>query len=460
MAHILSDDLLYAIFLHSLPSTFLFTKTGLSSKVWADPPPPPFSFSLVCRSWRNVVLSRPKLWSDMNIVSTFKATEEHHNSAIERIIKQWLTNSREAPLQIHLNIQGDRLGHTANLLLPLLLNEAHRWRAFGMYIVVSVPLDPEMFTLQCLPPLTSLSLDIWSSSFPLGRVDLSGFISNTDSNLEYLSMGLSTSVILPPNRHALRLPNLRSLHYRIKNGTGDLVCILFACPNLEELEIKILERTLTTTNLMPNSIHLPRLLSLTMEISSRLSANYLLGTLSCPSLRAFSFFCDRPIQSQLFGECASIEPRRIRNFLTRSCANPPLEKLNLGMYNPNPEFAVASDLPEALEDLFFSLKSLKSLELQGLLVTREIVGALTIPDGVSLQSQPCLSLDNLRLTTFFYGDVTEDMLEELIVSRWRAGSLGAITFSFPGFGGLHKRARILDCSNEGLKVVNVSDRFR
>ena len=92
MAQNLSEDLLYAIFLHALPSKFLLTATGS----WREPCAiQPLNFSLVCHSWRTVVLSHPKLWSEMNIENELNFRRDYRDQITRDfvILKKWLSHS-------------------------------------------------------------------------------------------------------------------------------------------------------------------------------------------------------------------------------------------------------------------------------------------------------------------------------------------------------------------------------
>ena len=79
--------------------------------------------------------------------------------------------------------------------------------------------------------------------------------------------------------------------------------------------------------------------------------------------------------------------------------------------------------------------------------------------GGSSESQICPSLSKMQISRRYVNDLTEDMVEEMIVSRWKAGSLRSTTFAFPRFIGLHRRKRVRECIKEGLAVVNGSFKF-
>ncbi|KLO17452.1 hypothetical protein SCHPADRAFT_925790 [Schizopora paradoxa] len=461
MSCILTEDLLYLVFLQSLPSRFSFT-TESSSKLWTDPLPPPFNYSLVCRSWRKLVLSRPKLWCDIYIFSKFDVFEDYRNPAIERIIKKWLALSYPAPLRIILIVEEDPLLFIPCALLPLFLDEIHRWDLAIMEMNFPSPLPPSTITLHCLPPHNSLSLSLPSERLPAGCIDLSLCIGDTVSGLEQLHVGLGTCVRLPPHRDTLSLPRLRVLHYRSTMGLGnldDLHCILSACPNLEDLEINIPGQAISTLASTREPIHLPRLSKLALIMSNRFTTDYLLDNFTCPSLRLFRFVIYYPLKIEPWEECASMEPLRIRDLLNCSCSNPPLEDMTLIWRESEPP--VSPDLAESLESLLLSLKKLKTLRLHDYIFNHKVVEMLTVPGEGSSGSRLCPSLLNLHMAKGLdcVSDLTEDVLEDMLVSRWKAGSVRSVSFAFPRFWEFHGSMRVRDCIKEGLIAVNDSFRY-
>ncbi|KLO17458.1 hypothetical protein SCHPADRAFT_162682 [Schizopora paradoxa] len=453
----LTEDLLYFVFLYSLPSVLLITPTGPSSKIWTDPPPPPLNFSLVCRSWRQLVLSRPRLWCDISIVHKLGVREDHINPGFERLIKKWLALSSPAPLRIHLDIQRDSNNYVSRVILPLFSQEHHRWHSIYSSIAISYTPKPLTFALPCSPSLTSLSADFWGATSSTGCIDLSRYTSDAASHLEYLVLGYCTVMHLPPLHKTLHLPRLRVLRYKSAEGIGnleDLQRILSASKNLEELEIKIPGSTISTLKTIQDSIHLPHVTSLTLVMSNRPTTNYLLERITCPSLRKLIFTVRYPMDTEpSVEEFAFMDFLRIRDFLARSCSNASLEELTLDwqdlktVYYPD---------VESLRDLLLSLKDLKKLEVHEHLLTQEVIGMLTLRDEGSPGSQICPSLLELQITKQFGCGFEEDMVEEMLVSRWKAGSLRSFTFAFPYFRELHRRKRVRDCVEEGLRIVDKS----
>ncbi|KAG6864693.1 hypothetical protein C0991_007834 [Blastosporella zonata] len=116
----------------------------------------PMILSQVCRQWREVTTSSPTLWSSIYILSSDKGQPVP-------LLKCWLQRSGNNPLSIR--FVESVVGHAAHDdslpfpqsiftkdIIPLLVAEAHRWRAIDF-----------TFSRQVSPVLSNIALD----SFPL-----------------------------------------------------------------------------------------------------------------------------------------------------------------------------------------------------------------------------------------------------------------------------------------------------
>ncbi|KLO17451.1 hypothetical protein SCHPADRAFT_900559 [Schizopora paradoxa] len=460
MAQHLSEDLLYAIFLHALPSNLLLTAEG----AWHEPKTiAPLNFSLVCRSWRTLVLSRPKLWSEIRVENEVGWRMHYHCRFDWSVIRKWLFHSSPALLQIHIYTK-DPSGHLTEDLLQLFIPEHLRWNSFYLRADIGtglVPLVLKTNMLRCSPPLSSLSLHLNNiGRTPLVYVDLSQTVGDTCPLLEYLNVDVGAGVRLPQCRDTLCLPRLRSFQFKSayhNQDLEDLWCILSASPKLEDLVITCLKQLAPPT---PNrdTVHLPRLSSLTLTTSSRNITNYLFNILICPSLSHLAFRIYGPVGIEVGDKRVFLEPRHIYDFFLRSGSGSRLEILELGWVGG------WDDGDPALRDLLFSLLNLKILELRARSLRRVVFEMLSVLSEAPRNDQkpyPCPFLSEIRLCyepPILDWDSTEEAMDEMIVSRWKAGNLRAVTLKFPQLyhGKIKERTRIAECIEEGLTVTEES----
>ncbi|KLO17465.1 hypothetical protein SCHPADRAFT_162814 [Schizopora paradoxa] len=405
---------------------------GFSNEPWMIPP---LSFSLVCRSWRALVLSRPKLWSEMLVDLRFEPDENYRGPPIPQILKKWLNLSNPATLWIRLFLKGDGRGYITESILPLFLSECHRW-GFAFVDVAPgwstgiPPFEPTAFTVPCFPPLTHLSLTVQGVSAQTGYADLSQYVSENGSHLESLKVGRGASVRLPQSRDALQLPRLLSLYFQSSDEGGnleDIRTILCASPNLEGMDLYLF------------------------------TVNYILDLLICPCLLQLKLYIQRSFrETEITENSAFLEPLRIQDFLARSSSGrtPPLEHLTLEWFGYN-----ATAFPNhafALKRLLVFLKNLKTLKLHDNALNRAVIELLHFRNGVIDGTQPCPLVSEMELTYEAMNrcGFSELMVEDLIVNRWKAGHLrkASLRFSTPHLThlGLKERERIKQCIQEGL----------
>ncbi len=88
------EDLLYLIFLHTLP--FMVFGDGSSIDISTAEP---MNFSMVCRYWRATVLSHPNLWGQIEIVTH---NDMPARASLRHFLSKWLQYSQSSPLNIRL----------------------------------------------------------------------------------------------------------------------------------------------------------------------------------------------------------------------------------------------------------------------------------------------------------------------------------------------------------------------
>ncbi|KLO17448.1 hypothetical protein SCHPADRAFT_994296 [Schizopora paradoxa] len=459
MAQNLPEDLLYAIFLRAPPSEFVLTRNAAS---WSETRMiPPLSFSLVCRSWRALVLSHPKLWSEIRIIS--ETFPNNRDPIIPGVLEKWLSLSSSAPLGIYLDVRGKGHHYVSKFSLPLFIQESHRWKSASIrvYCWPGSGTNSIIPTIQCLSPLSSLSLDLRHlTSSPEIRIDLSHSVSGNSSPLEYLHVGPGVVMRLPHCRDDLRLPHLRSFHFngmRQDQILEDLRSIIFASPNLEHLTLKA-ERWPTTLTPNRDPVHLPRLTSFTLTTTDRFTVDYFLDILTCPSLSTLICELDYSDDTKL-EEYTFLDIRHVHDFLARSRSFRQLHTLRLRVIDMSSEFT--PDCILALKDLLLSLQNLKILELRASTIPRAVFEMLTVTGEILLDdphSRPCPFLSDIQLfyeSDHYVYDFTSETVEEMIISRWKAGDLRGVYLTFPSSRaiGIEERKRIVECIAEGLIFI-------
>ncbi|KLO05385.1 hypothetical protein SCHPADRAFT_988617 [Schizopora paradoxa] len=457
IAQNLPDDILYAIFLQALPSVFYLST--LAHQPWMVPS---FTFSLVCRSWRTLVLSRPTLWSRIHVESRSMSVDyecDSRDPIIYRILKRWLSLSSPAPLWVHIDLS-EELEDVYETILSLFVEEYLRWDLFHINVDYwrrpSSSVSP-IFTLRGFAPVTSIYLRLFGSHSPAVVVDLSCFIGDRSSRLEHLSVAEGATVRLPMDGRTLRLPRLRSLCFEsiheCKN-LDDLRCILSASPNLDSLKLRISGDSVSPSTLKWGPLHLPHLTSLSLTTPTRFATNYIFNTITCPSISELRF------KNLLYNDFEDLEVHAllqlqdIQDLLARS-SNKSMEFLSLD-WDVDDATIISNHAP-ALRDLLLSLPSLKTLELHKSALNDAVLEILTVPSGGQVEPLLCPLPFEISISNGSITDLTGKAVEEMIVSRWKAGALRSVNLQFEHsrFGKIIERDRIQECIREGLVVVDI-----
>ncbi|KAJ7090838.1 hypothetical protein B0H15DRAFT_948602 [Mycena belliarum] len=127
----------------------------------------PVLLGRICRSWRDISLSTPRLWSKIHIVeptcpynSVIAIFEEKLALRLETT-KTWLGRSGQCPLSISLQSTFDRTGftlETQQLLIDALLPFAARWEHITLTTLFSVLATASHLTPADVPMLKSVSI--------------------------------------------------------------------------------------------------------------------------------------------------------------------------------------------------------------------------------------------------------------------------------------------------------------
>ncbi|KAJ7732351.1 hypothetical protein DFH07DRAFT_846572 [Mycena maculata] len=109
----LPHDILAEIFTWCFPS---------NGQARIDPEDAPLLITHICREWRNLALSLPRLWASLHI----ELSGYHLQARIDEGVEYWLARSADLPLSISLKIPTHSL-RTSVPLLDALMKYSHRW---------------------------------------------------------------------------------------------------------------------------------------------------------------------------------------------------------------------------------------------------------------------------------------------------------------------------------------------
>lgn len=470
----LSEDLLYLVFLRASPSDFSWREpSGAQPSIRTITP---FNFSLVCRSWRTIVLLRARLWSFITI--------EDHNKSTRRIdrfcrtIEEWLRLSSTSPLTIRIRL-GQRLckssGHLPISLLRLFHQECHRWEDVDIEIHNnSLHKLNDILELPISSHLSFLSLKFIGANKNIARVNLSPLVTGTSSNLQVLDLSGAALVCTAPRRmDVLHLSNLRELAFQIEHDSDldDSLYILSASPSLRKLRLvdfPTIPATLTSQGIVSlRNLTDFFLISRTPSTTSRL-----LGLLVCPALKSAILYIHSPLlvfgplEPMLF--CLAFDFVR---FFSRS--RPPLVSLQLFFDTQDIMLLEReAEYENALTELFSLVGgTLERLICVGSVVDSTLVKVLSdrcardldtsryeVSNHDLIPTLLCPSLSEMLLScssnsSFFSEDSQKSAVENMIVSRWKGGegALKRVELYLPGLKKfVEQSVRLRACVGEGL----------
>lgn len=100
----------------------------------------PLVFLRVCKAWRNLALSTPRLWSCFEVTFDDESGIKHKANHLLFIVAQWLSRSGDVPLSVTLSydppssiIRG-QFNTAAQAVLKLLLNCSYRWECITLRV--------------------------------------------------------------------------------------------------------------------------------------------------------------------------------------------------------------------------------------------------------------------------------------------------------------------------------------
>ncbi len=246
----------------------------------------PDDIAIVCRRWREIVLSDPSLWSTL-LLSLRNSTDKTLRRAI-KALQHCLERSRTMPLSCFVIFDADQPEqpsyHLALRLLRTLLENQKRWRAIGFRIPYGLRYDLN----DALP------------HFCLHSEELSMLEEiNVDGTATFRICGTS------------QLLSLTSLELDLDNGRDTTDWVLRA-PNLEKLSITAIILDVNELDTTRCPITLEKLRYLTLD--SPLSA---LQLLDCPALEELTIKNYEHQSTSLFhnflSQCPPLRAFRVQN---------------------------------------------------------------------------------------------------------------------------------------------------
>ncbi|KAJ3571668.1 hypothetical protein NP233_g3596 [Leucocoprinus birnbaumii] len=196
---------------------------------------PPLTLARVCKTWYQLVMNTPRLWSCFELVLEGTGSSQPENDEMKRRLILWLHRSRQQPLSFRIiDPPGTAPDSRSAELLELLLPYAPRWQNVYFHGPGRglLPLQG-----QCLgESLRSISLQLckpWSHGFDVSRFaipwsQLSGLdlqfyqdnvhfldecfkILSAAKKLSWCTLNAECSFTLSPSTGKLVLPSLKSL---------------------------------------------------------------------------------------------------------------------------------------------------------------------------------------------------------------------------------------------------------
>lgn len=443
----LCDDLLYRIFLGALPV-----------RVYGDGCPEditavePMNFSMVCRSWRAVVLTHPNLWGRI-IIADYP--DGPTTPSFNHFLAKWLHYSKTSPLNLTLNLhnQGDESDAVNRAIIDTALAQQSRLQDF--YISLEDPSIQSPFTLQFSSTLSSLYLYLRDFYFnhrgsenPAAFLDFSSCAVST--KLQTLTVRENVRWVLPKHPSpALYLPNLYELEIcsDLNNNVDDFKTVLSGCPNVVCLSIRARLRapsaSLNTSSNKPAL--LPHTTYLFIASENRFATVQLLNALACPSLRKL-FVCVSEAEVDDGQEhCMSVELLNAHHeFFARS--RPPISNLTFAFLAPPSSHTGHGS---ALRDVLRPLRTLEELILVNVVVDSRLFADMTFNsegdnDLAILPSLTTIRVfyQNCRLDSLAFS-VEQKSVDDMIASRRRssAHTWKEFTLRIPGYDSFRQSIR-------------------
>ncbi len=279
MVNRLPIDVFHQIFTLVLPTSHPSpVDNHLAPKFFATTEP--YNTICVCRSWRNLVLSSPSLWTSffLSFINPSDDTLKH----VTRAIDQHLQRSHDLPLTMFLRLEGRYSVSLSQAIVSLLSSHQRRWRRVGIWFE----------TNSGTPGLAPV---------PIPRIQL--FIEDL-AFLEELQLSFSTEYIITSSTGRSlcnALPSLTHIELLAPREPREGMRWIDLAPNLKELNLIYCADYNSDYKIEPSYppsyenvgvIHQSHMTHLRLTNQTQLpvvsrGAKFMLDHMSCPALTEF-----------------------------------------------------------------------------------------------------------------------------------------------------------------------------
>lgn len=238
-------DIIGEIFVHCLPTGRNATRALYEA---------PLLLGLICRSWRDVAMSIPRLWSSIHVYVPSSTTSGHQtiSSLIEmrtRGVQDWLNRSGTLPLSISVvvvyDVPDDGRRAVENMARAL-VGFSSRWCSIELRVPLIFLRTIQSLAKEDVPRLQEIKVDM--NIWPIDQND--NPMSMIGGLLQAPNLGRFSVVHLTEPARALRLhwPNLTDINiqnpsYRMSLQSVETLSVLAECTRL---------RTCTLTVALPS----------------------------------------------------------------------------------------------------------------------------------------------------------------------------------------------------------------
>ncbi|KAJ7512712.1 hypothetical protein B0H11DRAFT_4853 [Mycena galericulata] len=379
----------------------------------------PVLLGRICSSWRTISLSTPRLWASLHVEdpgqrsgsfdSTFSSTKtpKAKPALFLEVIETWLGRSGRCPLSISLHSHHE--APLAPSILQVLIPVASRWK-YVQFAVPAAALEKlvHLSGTVDVPMLESITLhhrDPYLRS-TFAWADLAILRGPSVTNLRITGKDLELTQSLLRWTHLTELSNLETSQF-LQEGLSyeSALETISRCPQLRRLSLCV-GYDYTTHQIQNHTYPLVqhRLLQTLHFTGLIFSFTHLLGRLSLPGLKDFTFLVD---SYELSVNKSADEVGALVRFLTNS---PLLDRLHLHTlrFSSSSLKEILRSLPPTLLDLHLS----GGRDSWRKSINDDLLSSITPTPGVPT---PCPALQDLRIE--HHTDISDAALLRFITAR-------------------------------------------